>query len=420
MGLDLGLEAAGFEVVLAVECDEQAVATIKANRPSLPVIKSKIEDVSTAEMLKKAGLKAGGAFVVSGGPSCQSFSTAGARRSLGDPRGGLFRHFMRVVEETRPKFFLMENVKGMLSAAIKHRPLNERGPGFPPLEAEEELGSAFRVIVTELRRLNYYTAFDVLNAADFGTPQSRERIIFIGSRDGKRITLPKPTHAEHPKKHQKKWASLRSAIGRFSEIDSPGAKLIASQEKYLKMIPEGGNWRDLPEADQKEALGGAYHSWGGRSGFFRRLSWDKPSPALPTTPNAKATMLCHPTELRPLSVREYARIQQFPDDWKFSGSISSQYRQIGNAVPTGLGQALGMAILDAWNRRNGLAQLGTVETHNEDLVRRMASRPVTMLNPPSMRKKNGNENSTEWDQSRLKKRSDSTQYSATTQVTKAA
>lgn len=198
MGLDLGLEQAGFEVVLAVECDAQAIATIKRNRPTLPILERRIEDVTTREILKAAGLKRGGAFVVAGGPSCQSFSTAGQRRSLADPRGGLFRHFVRIVSEGRPKFFIMENVKGMLSAAIMHRPLNQRGPGFPALAPEEELGSAFRVIIDELRTLQYYTVFDVLNAADYGTPQYRERILFIGSRDGKQVAMPKKTHSETP------------------------------------------------------------------------------------------------------------------------------------------------------------------------------------------------------------------------------
>lgn len=420
MGLDLGLEQAGFEVVLAVECDSQAVATIKANRPDLPVINKKIEDVSTDEMLKAAGLKPGGSFIVSGGPSCQSFSTAGSRRSLGDPRGGLFRHFVRVVQEAQPKFFLMENVKGMLSAAIKHRPLNQRGPGFPELHPEEELGSAFRVIVEELRRLNYYISFDVLNAANFGTPQCRERILFLGSREGKRVEMPKQSHAENPLIGMQPWNTLRSAIGRFTDPNPDGFKLKESDLYYLDLIPEGGNWRDLPNDLQEKALGGAYHSWGGRSGFYRRLNWDRPSPALPTTPDAKATMLCHPSELRPLSIREYARIQQFPDHWKFQGSTASRYRQIGNAVPVGLGRALGEAIISAWKRHNGTRPLGVVETHNSELIRRMLARPVTMLNPPRMRKLQDKQNETAWTKVKQKRRIDSGQYSASVRESDAA
>lgn len=412
MGLDLGLEQAGFKIVLAVECDMQAVSTIKLNRPNLPVINRRIEDVTTTEILKTAGLKRGDEFVVSGGPSCQTFSTAGQRRSLGDPRGGLFRHFLRVVEEAQPKFFIMENVKGMLSAAILHRPLNERGPGFPELMQNEELGSAFKVITQELRHLNYYTTFDVLNAANYGTPQCRERIIFIGSRDGKKIQMPLPTHAKEPSGGLQKWASLRSAIGRFRDSKPLGIQLRANDERYLRLVPEGGNWRDLPPEIQKQAMGGALDSWGGRSGFFRRLSWDRPSPALTTQPNSKATLLCHPSELRPLSLREYARIQQFPDDWKFAGSTVSKYRQIGNAVPIGLGAALGRALLSAWNRHNGKKPLGVVETLNQDLIRKMSARPITILNPPIMRMTKSKKGTSGWNQARNRKRSDVAQYLA--------
>ncbi len=412
MGLDLGLEQAGFEVVLAVECDAQAVATIKLNRPDLAVINRRIEEVTTAEILSMAGLKSGDEFVVSGGPSCQSFSTAGQRRSLGDPRGGLFRHFVRVVREAQPKFFIMENVKGMLSAAITHRPLNERGSGFPDLKPEEELGSAFRVITQELRLLNYYIVFDVLNAANYGTPQCRERILFIGSRDGKVIQMPQPTHAEEPSGNLQRWVPLKSVIGRFRGSNPPGIKLRSNDERYLRLIPEGGNWRDLPPEIQKQAMGGAFDSWGGRSGFFRRLSWNRPSPALTTQPNSKATLLCHPIELRPLSLREYARIQQFPDDWKFAGSIVSTYRQIGNAVPVGLGTALGRAILDAWNKRNGKKPLRVVETHNHSLLLKMSARPITILNPPTMRKTKGKNDTDAWNQAKNRKRTDVMQYSA--------
>lgn len=412
MGLDIGFEQAGFEVVLAVECDAQAVATIKLNRPDLTVINRRIEEVTTTEILSMAGLKRGGEFIVSGGPSCQSFSTAGQRRSLGDPRGGLFRHFLRVVKEAQPKFFIMENVKGMLSAAIMHRPLNERGPGFPELKSDEELGSAFKVITQELRRLDYYTTFDVLNAANYGTPQCRERIIFIGSRDGKAIQMPQPTHAEYPSGKLQPWASLRSVIGRFRDSNPLGIKLRANDEHYLRLVPEGGNWRDLPPEIQKQAMGGALDSWGGRSGFFRRLSWDRPSPALTTQPNSKATLLCHPSKLRPLSLREYARIQQFPDDWKFAGSTISKYRQIGNAVPVGLGAALGRSVLSAWNKRNGKKPLGIVETHNQELIRKMSARPITILNPPIMRKIKGNKGTIEWNQAKNRKRSDVAQYMA--------
>ena len=413
MGLDLGLEAAGFEVVLAVECDAQAVETIKQNRPDLPVIHRRIETVTSEEILKAAGLKPGGNFVVCGGPSCQSFSTAGQRRSLADPRGSLFHHFVRIVRETRPKFFAMENVRGMLSAALKHRPLDQRGPGNPPLEPDEELGSAFRVIVDDLKALGYYVTFDLLNSADYGTPQVRHRLIFLGSREGKGIAIPKPTHHMNGENGRAPWTTVRQVIGQLKEESHEGYSLRETEAKYLVHVPEGGNWKDLPEEMQREALGGAFVSWGGRSGFFRRLAWDKPSPALPTQPYFRATMLCHPEALRPLSIKEYARIQQFPDSWKFAGSVSSRYRQIGNAVPVGLGEAIGRAIKAAWNMHAGKRPLGVVETSNTELVKKMLNRPVTILNPPRMRPEADQQSHEQWREVVRKRRDSVKGYAAT-------
>ncbi|MCZ8391589.1 DNA cytosine methyltransferase [Achromobacter xylosoxidans] len=418
MGLDLGLEAAGFEVVVAVECDAQAVATIRKNKPDLPVFDKRIESVTSTEILKAAGLKKGGNFVVCGGPSCQSFSTAGHRRSLADPRGNLFLHFVRIVRETEPKFFVMENVRGMLSAAVKHRPLSQRGPGHLPLEPEEELGSAFRVIVNELKELDYFITFDLLNSADYGVPQVRHRLIFLGSREGKAVSLPAPTHHKSGEMGLPQWTTVRQTIGRFREENPEGYSLRETEAKYLAHVPEGGNWKNLPIDMQREALGGAYVSWGGRSGFYRRLAWDKPSPALPTQPYFRATMLCHPDALRPLSIKEYARIQQFPDTWKFEGSIASRYRQIGNAVPVGLGTAIGNAIKFAWKKHAGKRPLGVVETSNSELIRKMMNRPVTILNPPRMRKDADNAETELWRDVIRKRRDTAHDYASTTDTKK--
>lgn len=396
MGLDIGMEQAGFQVVVAVECDPQAVATIRRNRPDVVVIARKIEEVSAAEILKAAGLKRGGNFVVTGGPSCQAFSTAGQRLALKDPRGNLFHHFVRVIEETQPRFFVMENVKGMLSAAVTHRPLDKRGPGNRRLKRAEELGSAFGVVTRTLRRLNYYVLFDVLNAANYGVPQRRERLVFIGSRDGRSVMMPTATHSERPDGGLKHWVTVRSAIGRLRESRPMAPSLGKDEAKFLQRIPPGGNWRHLPKALQKKALGKAYKSWGGRSGFCRRLAWDRPSPALTTRPDSKATMLCHPTALRPLSIKEYSRLQQFPNDWNFEGSLASKYRQIGNAVPIGLGAAIGRSIQAAWRKRPNEIAVGTVETANPELLRRMSARPVTILNPPRMRRRAGRRSVKRW------------------------
>jgi DNA (cytosine-5)-methyltransferase 1 len=395
MGLDLGLERAGFRIAVAVERDPYAVATIRRNRPDVPVIHRPIEDVTTEEILDAAGLEPGEPVVVCGGPSCQVFSTAGQRRSLDDPRGTLFEQFVRVVEETEPRFFVMENVRGLLSAAIRHRPLRERGPGYPSLARDEELGSALRVVTSELRSLDYYVAFDVLNAADFGVPQIRQRLVFLGSRDGEPIRIPKPTHNEHGKGGLHKWRTLKDAIGSLDEDRPEFYRFCPAKEKYLRQVPMGGNWRDLPTAAKKRALGRAYDSWGGRSGFFRRLSWDEPSPALTTRPDSKATTLCHPTELRPLTVGEYARIQEFPDHWEFSGLVRKKYEQVGNAVPLGLGEAIGGALRAAMRRRVRF-ETGRIECWNLDMLAKMCRRPRTIVNPPRMRQDTNEETISDW------------------------
>lgn len=384
MGLDLGMEAAGFDIRVAVECNAWALATIRANRPALPVIEKRVEVVPTSEILARAGLRVGEATVVTGGPSCQSFSTAGLRGSVADPRGAMFHQFLRVVSEARPRFFVMENVRGMLSAAVKHRPLSQRGPGFPLLEADEELGSAFNVILRDLKALGYHVVFDVVNAADYGAPQARERILFLGSRDGEPIQIAPRTHSVGGKDGKRPWVTLRDALSGLKDSKPEFPALTPTMKRFLALVPEGGNWRDLPDDIQAEALGGAFVSWGGRCGFYRRLAWDQPTPALTTKPDGRATMFCHPTELRPLSVREYARIQQFPDDWSFAGTIGTKYKQIGNAVPLALGRSAGLAVQAAMKSRPQLHRLGAIVCRDL-LLRRISTRARTILNPVRMR-----------------------------------
>jgi DNA (cytosine-5)-methyltransferase 1 len=386
MGLDLGLEAAGFRVIGALDSNPIAAKTIARNRPDVPVINGRLEDVSTADLLELAGADVGAVMVVSGGPSCQSFSTAGQRRSLGDPRGILFREFVRVVAEAKPRFFVMENVRGILSAAIRHRPLAERGPGKPVLEADECYGSAFLSILGELQATGYSLFFDLLNAADYGAAQRRQRLVIIGSRDGERVVFPKPTHSKEPTDGLSPWVTLREALQGLDDPAPLFTPLPPSKRNVMALVPEGGNWRDLPAERHPEILGRAFHSWGGRTGFYRRLSWDEPTPALTTRPDSKATMLCHPVDLRPLSIREYARIQQFPDDWVFEGSVAKQYEQIGNAVPVGLGRVAGEAIRLALRHVPGRAAPGQVYCDNADLLRRLGEGAGTVLNPRRMRK----------------------------------
>ena len=396
MGLDLGLEAAGLNVVVALECNPYPIATIGRNRPSLPLIDRPIEDVSSNEILEAAQLMPGEAFAVIGGPSCQVFSTAGRRRSLADPRSTMFKHFVRVVRDTQPEFFVMENVRGLLSAAVRHRPLKQRGPGFPPLEEDEMLGSAFRVVAETLRDLGYYCVFDVLNAADYGVPQTRQRLVIIGSRNGRKLRMPKPTHSPDDDGGLPKWRTLGEALNDLNEDNPDYYHFCPAKERYLRLIPEGGNWRQLPEELRSAALGSAFRSWGGRSGFFRRLSRERPSPALTTRPDSKATTLCHPTELRPLTVGEYARIQQFPDDWVFKGSVRKKYEQVGNAVPIGLGRVIGNAIVTAARSHICEERLGRFETFNLDLLAKLTRRPKTIVNPPRMRQDDAQNTIADW------------------------
>lgn len=397
LGLDLGLEQAGrFRVRVAVESNPIAVQTLKSNRPGLEVIPRPIEDVTTQEILAAADLGPGDAFVVTGGPSCQAFSTAGQRGSMSDTRGRLFSHFLRVVREAQPRYFVMENVRGVLSAAVRHRKLAERGPGHPSLAEDEEMGSALAEILRELRETNYYTMFDLVNAADFGVPQTRERVLFIGTRVPKRLRMPTPTHARGGAHGRQPWRSLRQALEGLADPSPAFTQIPPGKRKYMERVPEGGNWRDLPEDEWAAALGGAFDSWGGRTGFYRRLAWNEPTPALTTRPDSKATMLCHPSELRPLSVREYARVQQFPDTWKFAGSTPQQYVQVGNAVPLGLGKAVGETLLDVQRSHANELRRGKVVCASRDLLDRLRARSRTVLNPKRMRVNKDTGDASKW------------------------
>jgi len=398
LGLDLGLEAAGFELRVAVESNRAAVRTIRANRPELALLDQRVETYSTAAILDAARLSTHEPVLVSAGPSCQAFSTAGRRRSLDDDRGTLFREFLRVVREAQPRFFVMENVRGILSAAVRHRPLRERGPGHPPLHADEQHGSAFRLILRELRLLGYYTVFGLVDAADFGAAQHRHRLMFLGSRDGENLRFPPPTHGP-PGGALPPYRTLADALEALDDPEPVCLPLPPEWLPFLEKIKAGGNWRDLAREEQEQALGAAYHSWGGRSGFFRRLAWDRPTPALTTRPTSKATMLIHPTELRSLSVAEYARVQGFPDRWRFLGGAQPAFTQIGNAVPREIGKAVGrelMRLVLTPTATLDPARRGRVACADPHLIERYNRRPRTVLNPRRMRQDASGAAAREW------------------------
>lgn len=341
MGLDIGLAKAGLNIVIGQDIDPSCVATMRANGHK--VLSGDIREIDEVDMLKRTGLMQGEPFLICGGPPCQPFSTAGKRLGINDPRGSLFMDFIRMIDYIRPRFFIMENVKGIISAPLKHTSPAERNRNDP----HQQLGTVLDVILTEFDKLGYKTVYGLLDAVNYGVPQFRERFVLIGSRDNEDVFLPFPTHFQMHQDSAYRWLTLRDAIKDLEYDCGECASFSKDRLTFLHLVPEGGNWRDLTEDMKRQAMGGAYDSTGGKVGFYRRLSYSQPSPTLVTSPVQKATMMCHPTQDRPLSIREYARIQQFPNDWIFIGTSASKYRQIGNAVPIGLAIALGKAIISA-------------------------------------------------------------------------
>lgn len=339
MGLDIGLEKAGLNVVIGQDFEPSCVETMRANGHN--VLGGDIREISPEKILKLAGLHIGEPFMVCGGPPCQPFSTAGKRLGINDPRGSLFMDFIRMINYIRPRFFVMENVKGIVSSPLKHVSAKEREKDDP----DQQLGTVLDVILSEFDKLGYKTVYGILDAVNYGVPQFRERFVLIGSRDNEDIFLPIPTHFQMHQNPEYRWKTVGEVIRDLESNPGDYTPLSGERKKYLHMVPEGGNWRDLPEEIIPVAMGGAYKSGGGKVGFYRRLSYNQPAPTITTSPAQKATMLCHPRQDRPLSIKEYARIQQFPDDWIFTGTTAAKYRQIGNAVPIGLAEAIGKAII---------------------------------------------------------------------------
>lgn len=304
-GLALGFENAGFEHSLLVEIDKTATETLSLNRPDWPVIHSDISQVD---------FEGYQADVVTGGFPCQAFSYAGHRLGFEDTRGTLFFEFARCIAQTRPKIVVGENVRGLL---------NHDG------------GKTLQTMLSVLDELGYDTCYRVLRAQYFDVAQKRERLVIIGLHKDFVTDFAFP-------KEQSYIVPLRSALHQIP--DSEGVKYTDKKKKIMEQIPEGGYWRDLPDSLQREYMGASYFHGGGKTGMARRLSWDEPSLTLTCNPAQKQTERCHPSETRPLNVREYARIQSFPDSWQFSGSVNAQYKQIGNAVPVNLAFHIGRCV----------------------------------------------------------------------------
>jgi DNA (cytosine-5)-methyltransferase 1 len=320
-GLAMGLEKAGFAAVALNELDKQACQTLKTNRPAWNVLEG---DIRTQDFTHYKGVD-----FVSGGFPCQAFSYAGHQLGFADTRGTLFFEFARVIKETQPKVFMAENVRGLL---------------------EHDDGKTLAVIKQVIADLGYTLCEPkVLKAIFYRVPQKRERLILVGIRND----LVKYAQFVWPAPYQR-ILTLTDALkaGELYDCDVPessGQAYPKSKKDILAHVPQGGYWRDLPDALQREYMQGSYFLTGGKTGMARRLSWDAPSLTLTCSPAQKQTERCHPDATRPLTVREYARIQTFPDVWHFAGSISSQYKQIGNAVPVNLAWAIGRSLIRLLN-----------------------------------------------------------------------
>lgn len=350
MGLDLGIEKAGFDVRLACEIDKFCRQTIALNRPDTALL-SDINNYSAQDVREAAQLSGGEEIdLVLGGPPCQAFSTAGKRKGFNDDRGNVFIKYLDLALELKPKYIVIENVRGLLSCPMDHRPHDQRGEGYPDLSEDELKGGALNFIINRLESSGYGYSFNLYNAANFGTPQVRERVIIICSKNGNTPPFLKPTHSENGDFDLPEWNILKNAIQdikNHEHLTFPEKRL-----KYYRLLKPGQNWRNLPDDLQKEAMGKSYYSGGGKTGFLRRLAWNKPSPTLVTHPAMPATDLGHPEEDRPLSIQEYKRIQEFPDNWTLAGPLIQQYKQVGNAVPVSLGYAVGSLIYDLIEDKN--------------------------------------------------------------------
>ena len=342
MGLDIGLEKAGIDIILACESEKFIRDTIKINKPNLTLIDD-INNYSANKIRELAGLSKNEKIdLIIGGPPCQAFSTAGKRLSINENRGIVFIKFLNLIKQLKPTYFVIENVRGILSVPLKHVPHKDRKNILKP---KEEKGGTFSFIINYLKKSGYKVSFNLYNSANFGTPQTRERVVIIGNKLEKLPYLT-PTHSENGERGLKKWKTFKEAVKDLNNKNHHHVNFPESRLKYFRLLKSGQNWRNLPKEIQKKAMGKSFYSGGGKTGFMRRLDWDKPSPTLVTNPTMPATDLAHPSLDRPLSIEEYKRVQEFPDNWKLSGTLIQQYKQIGNAVPISLGKAIGKLIIN--------------------------------------------------------------------------
>ncbi len=321
-GLALGLEMAGFDHIGLVEFDKHAANTLKYNRPKWKVLCEDVEKVASRDLENEFNIKKYELDLLSGGAPCQSFSYAGKRLGLDDTRGTMFYHYATFLNKLQPKTFIFENVKGLLT---------------------HDKGNTFKVISEIFEDQGYTIQYKVLNAVDYNVAQKRERLIVVGIRND----LADQINFEFPEKSEKRLV-LRDIL--MDVPPSDGAKYSKEKEEIFKLVPPGGYWRDIDPKIAKEYMKNCWYMGGGRTGILRRLSLDEPCLTVLTTPQMKQTERCHPLEVRPFNIRENARIQSFPDEWTFCGTIAAQYKQIGNAVPCNMAKAIGINLVKALDR----------------------------------------------------------------------
>jgi len=326
-GLAVGMEKAELKCVALNEIDKWACQTLRKNRPHWKALEGYVKTFDFSGYKEKVD-------IVTGGFPCQAFSYAGKKLGLADARGTLFYEFARAVKEVNPLICIGENVRGLLS---------------------HENGNTLRGMFSILDEIDYnIVPFQVLLAVNYKVPQKRERLILVGIRKDIKLKY------EYPKPYKKIY-NLKDALKKGDLFPSnvpksEGAKYPKNKIDVLDLVPPKGYWRDLPLNIQKQFMGGSFYLGGGKTGMARQIGWDEPCLTLTCSPAQKQTERCHPDETRPFTVREYARIQTFPDDWKFAGSVAQQYKQIGNAVPVNLGREVGYSIVKVLNQYYNLSK----------------------------------------------------------------
>ena len=309
-GLSSGLIKSGFKPLLLNDNNIDCCKTLEKNHSDTNVILGSMDKIDYSKYINKVDL-------LTGGVPCQSFSQAGLRKGLEDPRGDLMIKFIEIINLIEPKVFMIENVKGLLT---------------------HDNGNTINIIIESINKNNLYNiSYKCLDSSKYNVPQKRERVFIVGILK----TINKKFNFPEESKNKK---VLKDIL--YDVPISPGLKYSEEKKKLFKMIPQGGCWVNLPKEIQQEYLGNSYNSGGGKRGILHRLSMEKPSLTLLCTPSQKQTERCHPLEERPLTIREYARIQTFDDNYEFIGSINSQYKQIGNAVPVELARYMGLSIID--------------------------------------------------------------------------